>query len=56
MFYFFGIVSLNTYWMNRVLAKADIIDQYVVIGINPNPIDRVFHADVVNFIPLINIQ
>ena len=47
---FSGIVSLNTNWMNRDLAKADVIDQYVAIGINPNPIDRMFRTDVADFI------
>ena len=31
--------------------KLNIIDQYVAIGINPNPIDRVFHTDVIDFNP-----
>ena len=39
MLCFSGIVSLNTDWTHRDLAKADITYQYVVIGINPNPID-----------------
>ena len=38
--------------MNRDLAKADVIDQYVAIGINPNPIDRMFRTDVADFIPI----